>query len=813
MNFKGETGEMKKRLKKILSKLKNIKSFSLMTWYALFYYHMKIVENWILIDSKNGKDLGSNMLRIAEELTHNPEYKKYKIYISVNKSKKSEIEEMIRLYDLKGVHLIKEAGYHYARVAARAHYLFTDTTFPSWFDKREGQVITNTWHGTPLKMMGKDVTNRSFDMGNVQKAHLISDYLVYPSDFMKDVMGSAYYLDRLYQGTLLCAGYPRNSVFFDKEKGKSLREKLGLQDKKLYGYMPTWRGTLRNINSQKITDLLEYYFMELDAKLGEDEIFLVRLHPFVSNSIDYSKYKHIQKFPYGYEPYDILNICDCLVTDYSSVFFDFANSQKKIILFVYDKELYMDERGVYVSMDTFPFPQVRTVDALLEEMRAPKNYDDTAFLEKFCQYDQADSAANVLKTVIQGEKVCKEEKFASNGKENVLIYVGNMAKNGLTTAFLNLMSNIDLDKRNYFAVFRSEALKQDPLRVGLIPKELGIIPVASLRGKTLGEAWACRKFYGKNISTPSVMKKVDRFNERLYRRNLGAVKCDTVIQYAGYEKNVINMFYHIPARRVIFIHNDMVEEIRTKNNQHEPTLRRAYHDYEKIVPVTQDIYAPSLELGQNPDNIHIVNNCHDYKSVLEKAEKELAFDPDTKCTISEEELKTVLAGNARKFINIGRFSGEKGHMMLMDAFDRYHKQNPDSYLIIIGGYGQLYEKTLAYAEEKDASDRIIIIKSISNPMPILKQCDLFVLSSLYEGLGLVILEADTLGIPVVSTDIQGPKMFMEEHGGTLVAPTVDGIYEGLCAFDAGKVKVMNVDYEQYNQNAVVQYENLFKGEA
>lgn len=83
------------------------------------------------------------------------------------------------------------------------------------------------------------------------------------------------------------------------------------------------------------------------------------------------------------------------------------------------------------------------------------------------------------------------------------------------------------------------------------------------------------------------------------------------------------------------------------------------------------------------------------------------------------------------------------------------------------------------------------------------------LSSLYEGLGLVVLEADTLGIPVISTDVPGPRCFLKKYGGYLTSPDVGGIYEGMKAFEQGKVKVMNVDYEEYNRNSVRQFERLF----
>lgn len=796
--------------KKLLARCR---TFMIMTWYVLFFNKPVIKETWILIDSKNGKDLGSNLLRIAEELVHNPEYKKYRIYLSCNKDKKAEISRMIRQYHLESLKVIKEGGVRYARVAALAKYLFTDTSFPLWFVKKEGQVITNTWHGTPLKMMGKDVGNRAYDMGNVQKNHLIADYLLYPSDYMKDCMVSAYFLDNLYQGKILCSGYPRNSIFFNKERSKELRSSLGLSDKRLYSYMPTWRGVLKQIDSEKNTNQVEYFFVKLDQMLNDDEIFFVRLHPFINNTIDYSSYRHIRPFPEGYEPYEILNICDCMVTDYSSVMFDYANSGNKIILFVYDREVYMDERGVYVSMDTFPFPQVRRVEELLEELRSPKAYDDREFRERYCQYDEQDTAGKLCRHIIQGEKVYKELAVKNNSRENVLIYSGNLAKNGLTTALMNLLANLNLDNRNYYITFRSSSLRKNPEKVSMIPEKLGFLPIACMHQKTIGEFIAAALYYNKNKAYGWVVKKLDRYYKRFYQSNFGHCPFQYVIQYSGYEKDMINMLRQSDGTRVIFVHNDMVGEIKSKGNQHKLTLQRAYHDYDKVVPVTEDILASTLELGRNEKNIHIINNCHDYTLAVEKSQGEICFEEETESNISLERLKEILESSSRKIITIGRFSAEKGHHMLMTAFEKYYSENPDSYLIIIGGYGRLYEKTLEQAERLHARSHIVIIKSMVNPMPVLKKCDVFILSSLYEGLGLVLLEADTLGIPVISTDIVGPRGFLKEHGGYLVAPDAVSLYKGMKAFDEGKVKAMNVDFEEYNRHSVQQFEKLFEGEA
>lgn len=794
---------------KLKSHLLKIRSCLRMTWYLLFLGRPGLKDGWILIDSKNGKDLGGNMLRIAQELTNDPAYKGYRVFLSYGMGRRREMSKMAAQYGLKGATLLLEGGFRYAKAAALARHLFTDTSFPLWFVKKEGQVIANTWHGTPLKKMGKDVGNRAYDMGNVQKSQLMADYLIYPSDYMRDTMASAYFLTDLYKGKILCSGYPRNSIFFRPEEGRRLKERLGLHGKRLYGYMPTWRGVLKKIDMEKNVGQIQRFLNEADEGLTEEEILFVRLHPFIQDTMDYSRYRRIRPFPKGYDPYDILNMCDCLATDYSSVMFDYAFSGRKIALFVFDKAAYMQERGAYASIDDFPFPQAQTVPELLGELRAPKEYDDGEFREKFCQYGDQDTAQKLCRHIVKGEKVYEEFQSPKNGKENVLIYSGDLSKNGLTTALLNLLGNIDLEKRNYYVTFRSALLQEEPERAGLLPEQVRLLPIAFTGGQSLGEALAIfLHFYG-NVNASFVVKKADRYFKRLYRCSFGGYDFGHVIQYAGYERLMIHMFLQAPARRMIFVHNDMVREAAGKYRSSKSTFQRAYREYDRVVPVTEDICPPTMQLGGRKDNIRVVNNCHDYRAVLEKSRMELEFQKNTDCNVSIERLREILESKARKIITIGRFSPQKGHDMLLRAFDRSWKENPDSFLIIIGGYGELYEQTAAQAKALACADHTVIIRSMANPMPVLKKCDLFALSSLYEGLGLVLLEADTLGVPVISTDIAGPQGFLKEHGGFLTAPDEDGIYEGIRAFGEGRVRVMGVDYEAYNLRCVRQFEELF----
>lgn len=149
------------KLKKIKSKMiEQIKQM----YYLKYYYKGKIEDNYILIESKQGADLAGNMFYTLKEIVEN--HKEYKVFLPVTPQSKNNIEKMLKTYNFNNVQIVLYKSFDYYKVLATAKYLFNDTTFPKVFTKREGQVYTNTWHGTPLKKMGKDVVNRRYAVGN-----------------------------------------------------------------------------------------------------------------------------------------------------------------------------------------------------------------------------------------------------------------------------------------------------------------------------------------------------------------------------------------------------------------------------------------------------------------------------------------------------------------------------------------------------------------------------------------------------------------------------------------------------------------------
>ncbi|MDE5917133.1 MAG: CDP-glycerol glycerophosphotransferase family protein, partial [Oscillospiraceae bacterium] len=359
---------------------------------------------------RNGSDIAGNILYIAQELSTNPKYKHLKLCVPAKPFMTEKVKLMLNKYGIKKVKFLREESLKYYKYLSKAKYLVNDTSFPRRFIKKEGQVILNTWHGTPLKNMGRDVKNEVYNMGNVMRNLIFSDYLVFPNEYMKEKMVSAYMLQNLCKATILNEGYPRNSVFFNDNRRSELRRSFNADDKEIIVYMPTWRGQVNKYDVETVLNETTEFLSEMDKRLNDNQLMYVKYHPLMKLEFDDNEYRHIKAFPTGYEYYEILNMADTLITDYSSVFYDFANSRRKIILYTYDKEEYFENRGVYVSLDEFPFPQANTIDELVAAINTPKNYDDSEFIKKYCTYDNPDAVKKICERVFLGKPVTNEEK-------------------------------------------------------------------------------------------------------------------------------------------------------------------------------------------------------------------------------------------------------------------------------------------------------------------------------------------------------------------------------------------------------------------
>lgn len=787
--------------------------------YLAYREKLPVDKKTVLLESQHGRSMDGNVYAVLEELCKNDAYKDLTLYVSATAENCKRFSRVLKEKGMSRVKVVRYGTYRYFKVLATAGYLVNDNTFIYCFIKREEQIYLNTWHGTPLKTLGRRSKSEYFSIGNAQKTFLDADYVLYPNRFTMDRMIEDYMVNNIGRFTPLLGGYPRNAAFFDKASGDALREKYGLSGKVAYAYLPTWRGTIGNVLNEEADARLFSYFETLDKMLTDTQVVYVKMHTVSTSGLSLEHFSHIRPFPEE-ETYAFLNAVDGLITDYSSVFFDFAVTGKKIILFPYDLEEYEAERGFYFPLSELPFPQVRTAEALYGEICGEKQYDDAAFLERFCSYDGSDAPEKLCRHVFLGEKCLQEESVPNNGKENILLWCGDFALNGVTVSVQNLLANVDVTAKNYMVLVRTEDIRKHPFRLLELPEGVGFLGFSNCMSLKFSDTLRFKLWTGKRkIGSYEKMRPVlERLGKNDYERIAGRANFSAAVHFNGYANHITLVFGAFPCHRVIYAHNDMDAELNTRITMKREILCNAYRTYDAVAVVTEDIIPATEKVGNymtsygHEPRILVVKNVIDYGKIMRKGEEPLVFDEETVSTVSFDRLKEILASGGRKLINIGRFSPEKGHIRLMRQFAKLLPEYPDSYLILLGSRGVLYEETLAEAERLGVGERIIIIYYLSNPYALLKECDAFVFASFYEGFGLVLAEADILGVPCVSTDIVGPKRFMEKYGGRLVENSEEGVAEALRLCMSGELKGgLTVDYGEYNKEAVGAFLKVTEG--
>ena len=298
----------------------------------------------------------------------------------------------------------------YKYLLKTSSYWITNVSFP-YLKNNDEIVYLQTTHGTPYKKMGSDIDSNS---ENVNKGRVLLEsgtwnYLLSPNDYSKEIFKRAFE----YDGTIINKGYPANDIFYRDmgNKIKKLKTSLNIpEDKKIILYAPTYRDYDVDAQMNHQFNLL-LDFKKLQEELSEEYVLIVRLHYILSRSLNLDD--EFNEFIIDLSQYDdvadLYLISDLLITDYSSVFFDFAHSKKPILFFVPDFEKYSTFRGLYSEVkELLPGPEIYTNDELISSIKnigqVQKDYSSKyeSFYDKFCSLGHGDSTEEVIKIVFGG---------------------------------------------------------------------------------------------------------------------------------------------------------------------------------------------------------------------------------------------------------------------------------------------------------------------------------------------------------------------------------------------------------------------------
>ena len=301
---------------------------------------------------------------------------------------------------------VKRFSLAYYKELARSKYWVINGRQASRLHKRDSQKIISTWHGTPLKKLGLDIGNVHTRDPNIKKSYIKVakewDYLISPNHYTTEILRSCF----AYEGDILETGYPRNDILYNAtpEQVQKIKDDLNLpSDKKIVLYAPTWRDD-EYFDAGKMHFTLRLELDKLQKAIGDEYIVLVRTHYFVADKLDLSPYKG---FAYDVCKYDdiaeLYLISDILITDYSSVFFDYANLRRPILYYTYDLEKYENVlRGFYIDIHSeVPGPLLKTteevIDAIVNIEDLKEEYADKydEFYERFCSFEDGNASKRI----------------------------------------------------------------------------------------------------------------------------------------------------------------------------------------------------------------------------------------------------------------------------------------------------------------------------------------------------------------------------------------------------------------------------------
>jgi glycosyltransferase involved in cell wall biosynthesis len=312
-----------------------------------------------------------------------------------------------------------------------------------------------------------------------------------------------------------------------------------------------------------------------------------------------------------------------------------------------------------------------------------------------------------------------------------------------------------------------------------------------------------------------IRKRVSSIVKNDYKRITGDLKVDHFVHYTGFGNRYSELIKHVPDKvnTVMYVHTDMVAEYKAKKNFSKKIIFSAYEQVDKVAVVHENLKSGLTHAVPAISNkLYVMNNFLGEERIRKLAKANLLETlsaPQIEHGNKENLISDLNAKDISTFINIGRFDYQKGHDRLIEAFEAVYQENQNTRLVIVAPHGPLRNETLAKAANSPATLAIYILGRMSNPYALLAKCGCFVLSSHYEGLGLVVYEALALGISVVTVDLKETTAYLQNDEAIITHNSARGIEEGMHKFLFGGGSNNEFDFSIPKERSKLEFEMLF----
>ncbi len=778
--------------------------FSEAAAYNEYYHILPVVNNTVMYESFSGQGMTCNPYAIFLHLFNNPQYQNWMHIWVINNP--SNIPKDFKKF--KNIVFISKGSDGYLRYLATAKVLINNSNFPAYFVRKPDQKYLSTWHGTPFKTLGRDMNDRFFEHKNLTRNILQATHVLSPNAHTSKILFEKHDIKNIFTGKLLESGYPRVDLTLNDDQDAiwKIRDRLDVADnERLVFYAPTWRGTHGDVSFdyQRLNEDLNRLSLIKGAKI------VFRGHSLMQEALE-NMNLDVAVVPDEIDTNTLLSATDILITDYSSVLFDFLPKLKPVILYMYDFQEYSDERGLYFTADELPGFKCYNIDELTYVLIGlVKNTQQITYqnnmVDVFAPYDDGQVSKRIVDAVFHDDysqiKIFNDEVC---NKKSLLFYCGPFMRNGITTSAINLLSNIDQDKYTITLVIDPGSIEKEQARLTQFAQLPNINVIARVGRMNLNlEDRYIHSMNNQDFGLDSDCAKaiLQQSWDFEYKRIFGYAKFDSLIQFEGYNSFWSGVFTsQKDVLSSIFMHNSMEEEYRLKY----PYLKSIF-GYCALSDQVISVSKATMELNRDrlSDIFCIAKDKFEYANNLLQPALTIkrSLEP-----LSNDDQKYFLGKN-KVFLTIGRLSVEKDHAKLIRSFAELLKAYPDPILLIIGD-GPLRLELEQLITELRLGDSVFLLGVRENPFPLLRQADCFLLSSNHEGQPMTLLEAMILKKMIISTDIVGSRSAIEGRSGYLVDNSVEGLTQGMIDFLEGKFKLVEYDIGAYQDEALEKFYKL-----
>jgi CDP-glycerol glycerophosphotransferase len=722
------------------------------------------------------------------------------------------------------VRFVRRGSRAYFDALATAGYLVNNATFPDGFGKRDGQLYLNTWHGTPLKAMGYDVPHGGLDTRNVTRNFVQADYLLAPNDDTAQMYLRAYRMANIFRGRMIVEGTPRiDHQFVDDAQRRVIRDRLaghGVElgeGQQLVLYAPTWKGDFYSPDDD-IAEL-RVFLDALRGQLDDDRYrVLLKVHQRVYRFAHADPAVRSALIPNEVPANEVLAVTDVLVTDYSSIFIDFLATGRPVLFYTPDLDEYAATRGLYLPPEQWPGPVSRDLAHLVTQLAnlgsGDKQDPSAAYAAayatargRYCAHEDGGAAARVVDIVFRGARAGYDVRadFA-DGRPAILVQLGGMRRNGITSAALALLDNIDHER---FDVSLSFPHNTSPGARHLVDSISSRVRLFAQAPEITAGKLRVRVLVALNGRSPGRRQVLVSARNELMRqewaRSFGAARFDHVIDFSGYAPYWTKLLANRSGGSfAIWLHNDVRAELanRVRSRPVRASLGGAialYRNADQLVSVSEQLCAlnrRTLAEWAPQARFTFARNTINVERIVR-----LAAAPSP---LPVPASAGADAPAVRTFVTAGRLSPEKNHERLIRAFARVHAADADTRLLILGT-GPRHDALRSVIAELGVGAAVTLTGYQENPYAIMAAADCFVLSSDYEGQPIALLEALVLGLPIVTTAFDSVQGSLPDGTGLVVARDTDALADGLAAFLRGEVPHPPFDHVAYNARAMEEF--------